>query len=35
MLPTIALVSGVAVVVGAGVMFSVRRRKGAGSDAAA
>ncbi|OIK04930.1 hypothetical protein [Streptomyces monashensis] len=35
MLPTIALVSGVAVVVGAGALFSVRRRKGAGSHTAA
>ncbi|WP_225099723.1 LPXTG cell wall anchor domain-containing protein [Streptomyces sp. CoH27] len=35
MLPTIGLVGGVAVVVGAGAVFAVRRRKGAGSDAAA
>ncbi|MGW1808012.1 LAETG motif-containing sortase-dependent surface protein [Streptomyces sp. NPDC002078] len=35
MLPTIGLVGGVAVVAGAGAVFAVRRRKGAGSDAAA
>jgi LPXTG-motif cell wall-anchored protein len=35
MLPTIGLVGGVAVVVGAGAVFTVRRRKGAGSNAAA
>ncbi|MGW1166638.1 LAETG motif-containing sortase-dependent surface protein [Streptomyces sp. NPDC002550] len=35
MLPTIGLVGGAAVVVGAGAVFAVRRRKGAGSDAAA
>ncbi|MFD1661617.1 LAETG motif-containing sortase-dependent surface protein [Streptomyces caeni] len=33
--PTIGLVGGLAVVVGAGALFVVRRRKGAGSDAAA
>ncbi|MFJ9540386.1 LAETG motif-containing sortase-dependent surface protein [Streptomyces sp. NPDC101225] len=35
MLPTIGLAGGVAVVAGAGAMFVVRRRKGAGSNAAA
>ncbi|MGW2644754.1 LAETG motif-containing sortase-dependent surface protein [Streptomyces sp. NPDC001393] len=35
MLPTIGLVGGVAVVLGAGAVFAVRRRKDAGSDAAA
>ncbi|MFD8389702.1 LAETG motif-containing sortase-dependent surface protein [Streptomyces sp. NPDC059680] len=35
MLPTIGLVGGVAVVVGAGAVFAVRRRKGAGSGTAA
>ncbi|MEU6770953.1 LAETG motif-containing sortase-dependent surface protein [Streptomyces sp. NPDC046759] len=35
MLPTIGLVGGAAVVVGAGAVFAVRRRKGAGSNAAA
>lgn len=33
--PTIGLVGGVAVVLGAGALFAVRRRKGAGSNAAA
>jgi LPXTG-motif cell wall-anchored protein len=35
MLPAIAFAGGAAVVVGAGAMFTVRRRKGAGSNAAA
>ncbi|MFJ5534556.1 LAETG motif-containing sortase-dependent surface protein [Streptomyces sp. NPDC093261] len=35
MVPTIGLVGGVAIVVGAGALFAVRRRKGAGSNLAA